>query len=128
MNRTEEKKKNKIKRAILFSLGLLFLFLASLGVFLPLLPTTPFLLLSTACFIRSSQKMYDYVTNHRVFGTYITNYEKGVMNRKDKRRTLIILWAGIGLSIYFVDRLFVRIILGLIALGVTIHLNMLKSV
>lgn len=72
--------------------------------------------------------MYDYVTHHKIFGRYIRNYEKGVMEKKDKYRTLAILWIGIIFSAFVIDKIMVKVILLAIAVGVTIHLNSLKAV
>ena len=116
------------RRTIFFIGGTISLVLGMIGLFLPLLPTTPFILLSAACFLRSSRKMYDYVTYHKIFGRYIRNYEKGVMEKKDKYRTLAILWIGIIFSAFVIDKIMVKVILLAIAVGVTIHLNSLKAV
>ncbi|MCS6985175.1 MAG: YbaN family protein [Leptospiraceae bacterium] len=62
---------NPLTRAILLMIGTISLILGILGIFLPLLPTTPFLLLSAACYARSSRHLYTYLLNHRVFGPYI---------------------------------------------------------
>ena len=128
MDNTIETKKTRVKKILLIIGGTVSLGLGILGIFLPLLPTTPFLLLSAACYLRSSRKMYVYVTEHKVFGKYIKNYEKGVMEKKDKYRTLILLWIGILFSAWMIDKNIMRVVLILIAIGVTIHLNCLKSV
>ena len=124
----KESRKVRVKRALFFIGGTISLVLGMSGLFLPLLPTTPFILLSAACFLRSSRKMYDYVTHHKIFGRYIRNYEKGVMEKKDKYRTLAILWIGIIFSAFVIDKIMVKVILLAIAVGVTIHLNSLKAV
>jgi uncharacterized membrane protein YbaN (DUF454 family) len=66
-------------------LGLITLALALLGVFLPLLPTVPFLLLSAFFFARSSEKLHSWLINHPTFGTMIKEWhEKGAINQKAK--------------------------------------------
>lgn len=128
MEEIRESSKTKAKRVFFFILGTLSLILGIIGVFLPLLPTTPFILLSAACYLRSSRKMYEYVTQHELFGEYIRNYEKGVMKKSDRFRTLIILWIGVILSSIIIAKTIVAIILFLIAIGVTIHLSLLKGI
>ena len=56
------------------ALGTLFLLLGIAGVFLPILPTTPFLLLATACYARSSRRFYNWLMNHPVFGSLIVEW------------------------------------------------------
>lgn len=63
-------------KIILAFLGLLSLGLGILGIFLPVLPTTPLLLLAAALFLRSSQPLYDWLMNHPKLGPYITNFMK----------------------------------------------------
>ncbi len=102
--------------------------LGTIGVFLPLLPTTPFLLLSAACFIRSSEKLYNWLINHKLFGKYIENYIKyRAVSIKLKACTIALLWATVSISILSIDITWVRILLVIIALGVTTHLLMLKT-
>lgn len=117
-----------MKKAFYLLVGGISLGLGILGLFLPILPTTPFLLLASACFLKGSQKAHDWLHGHRVFGRYLRNYEKGIIDYKDRRNTLIVLYIGIFISILLVRKLIVAIILILIALGVTIHLMSLEGV
>ena len=104
--------------------GTSFLALGIVGIFLPLLPTTPFLLLAAACYARGSKRFYDWLLNNRWFGTYIRNYREGKgIPLKVKALTLALLWGTIIYSAFFVvDELYWRIILLVIAVGVTIHI------
>jgi hypothetical protein len=88
------------------------------------LPTTPFFLLAVACYARSSRRFYDWMLNNRLFGSYIRNYREGkVIPLKLKVLTLALLWGTITYSAFFVvDELYWRIILLVIAVGVTIHI------
>lgn len=70
----EKYNSNKVTRAILALLGLVSLGLGILGVFLPVLPTTPLLLLAAALFLRSNRKLYDWLMNHPRLGKYISNF------------------------------------------------------
>jgi uncharacterized membrane protein YbaN (DUF454 family) len=111
------------KRILLIIAGTLFLGLGILGILLPLLPTTPFLLLAAACYVRSSQRLYDWLLNNNWFGEYFRNYLQGKgVPLKIKLLTITLLWITIGFSVAFVVESFpVRIILILIAVGVSLH-------
>lgn len=108
--------------------GHISLFLACLGLFFPLLPTTPFLLLSAFCYLKGSPLMYKWLLNHKLFGEYLRNYEKKQINRIHRRNTLIVLYLGVGLSMFLINKPIVYFILPLIAIGVTLHLMSLKGV
>jgi uncharacterized membrane protein YbaN (DUF454 family) len=103
--------------------GNFFVALGILGIFFPLLPTTPFLLLAAACYFRSSEKFYNRLMNNKWLGNYIKNYrEKKSIPLKVKVLSLSFLWLTIGYSVFFVVNIFLlRVILILIAIGVTIH-------
>ncbi len=94
-----------------------------IGVVMPLVPTTPFLLLSVWCYARSSEKLFYWLIYHRVFGEYIRNYrDKKGIPMKVKVWVLILLWATISFSaFYVVDIIWVRVLLMIIAIGVTTH-------
>ena len=117
------------KNHILILAGTFFVILGFLGIFLPVLPTTPFLLLAAACYFRSSDRFYRWLINNRILGAYIRNYFEGRgMSRKSKVITLVLLWITIGLTIIFgIQNIVIRIILVAIALGVTIHISRLKT-
>ena len=103
--------------------------LGTLGIVLPLLPTTPFLLLAAYCYAKSSERFYTWLITNRYFGEYIRNYrEKNGVPMKIKVYTLILLWATICFSaFYVVSLIWVRIILMVIATGVTIHVLSIKT-
>ncbi len=90
------------QRALFFCMGSLFVGLATLGVVLPLLPTTPFLLLAAACYARSSQRFYDWLLANRVFGPTIRQWQE---NRCVPLRTKVVaitlLAITLGSSIVF---------------------------
>ena len=114
---------------MLIAAGSLFVGLAILGIFLPLLPTTPFLLLAAACYARSSRRFYNWLLNNRWFGNYIKNYreKKGVPLRV-KLLSISLLWITILFSVAFVVDIFlVRIILILIAVSVTVHILRIRT-
>lgn len=120
--------KVNIIKSILIAIGSLSLFLGVIGIFLPLLPTTPFLLLSAACYAKGSDKFYHWLIHHKYLGEYIKNYrEKRGIPFKTKVIALILLWSSISYSIYIVDKSFVRIILVITVISVTKHLLSLKT-
>lgn len=97
--------------------------LAILGVFLPLLPTTPFLLLASACFARGSTRLHTWLINNRLFGEYLRNYEQGRgIPLRAKVVALAMLWASIGYSALAVGSAALVALLVSIAVGVTIYL------
>ncbi len=116
--------RKKFVKWLLVTAGFLFVALGAVGVFLPLLPTTPFLLLAAACFARSSERFYRWLLGNRWFGAYVRDYREGRgVPVRVKIFTLALMWGAILLSVAFaVSNLFVRIILVVIAAGVTLHI------
>jgi uncharacterized membrane protein YbaN (DUF454 family) len=97
--------------------------LAILGVFLPLLPTTPFLLLASACFARGSTRLHGWLINNKLFGAYLRNYEQGRgIPLRGKVVALVLLWASIGYSAYSAGSTTLIALLASIAVTVTIYL------
>lgn len=115
---------NNTKRIIYIVLGSFFLILGAIGIFVPLLPTTPFWLLTCWFYIRSSEKLYNKAMGNRYFGSYIKAYlvDKAIPLRS-KFISIGVMWTSILLTIFFlVDHLWVRILLLLITISVTIHI------
>jgi uncharacterized protein len=125
----DHRAKKPLVRALLIGAGLLSVGLGVLGIFLPLLPTTPFLLLAAACFIRSSSRLHHWLITHPWFGDYIYYYQRyRAISLRVKITSLALLWLTIGYSvIYAIQSWGVRALLVLIALGVTTHLLRLKT-
>ena len=120
---------SNLGRWVLIITGSFFTGLAILGIFLPLLPTIPFLLLAAACYIRSSERFYNWLINNKWLGNYIKNYLEGKgVSLKVKVLSISLLWITVGYSIIFVVNIFpIRVILILIAIGVTIHLLFIRT-
>ena len=120
---------NTLIKTILITAGIFCVGLGITGIFLPVLPTTPFLLLAAALFIRSSKRLYNWLLNNRLFGKYIRDYlEKNGLPLKIKISAISLLWITIGCSVVFVVQiLLVRIILILIAIGVTTHILSIRT-
>lgn len=90
------------KRIGYIVLGWVCVILAILGVFLPLLPTTPFLLLAAFCFSRSSKRFHEWLINHPWFGDYIRNFQEGRgMTMRSKIWSISLIWLSIGSSAFF---------------------------
>ena len=120
------KSKQSISKPIqilLITLGTFFVGVGIAGIFIPVLPTTPFLLLSAALYAKSSTRFYNWLINNRIFGQYIKNYREGKgIPLRLKIITITLLWITIGCSaIFAVYILWVRIMLVIIAAGVTVH-------
>ena len=120
----ESRRSSPWRRRALLIAGLLCAGLGIVGILLPVLPTTPFLLLAATCFAKSSQRFHDWLLNNRFLGAYIRNYrDHSGIPLGTKLFALAALWLTIGYStIFVIDRLWVQIILLLIACSVTIHL------
>lgn len=118
-----------IKKILLITCGTLSVALGVLGMFFPVLPTTPFLLLAAFCYARSSERFYHWLITNPLFGEYIKNYREGKgMPLKQKIITLTFLWITMGYAVLFVVPLWwVKLILLGIAAGVTTHLVRLKT-
>lgn len=116
-------------RVFLIVLGAVTLALGAVGILLPILPTTPFLLVSAWSWLRSSDKLYRWLIRHRVLGTYIRNYliHKAV-TRKARRLAIGFLWFGLGVSFWLVDSIHVRIVLIVVGVAVSIHLLTLRTI
>ena len=109
--------------------GTFFLAVGVIGIFLPVLPTTPFLLLSAACYFKGSRRMHDWLLNNKWFGSYLRNYREGKgVSVKVKAISILSLWATIGYSAFYViDILIVRIVLLVVAIAVTLHIASLPN-
>lgn len=117
-----------IKKYVYIMGGSLSLILGIVGIFIPVLPTTPFLLLASFCYLRSSERMYQWLMNHKIFGAYIYSYlTYKAIPKKTKVGTMIFLWSTLIVSIIMVPSLHIRIFLLAVGLGVTAHLMLLKT-
>ncbi len=109
---------NSAKKAVLVAAGSLCLGLAVLGIFLPLLPTTPFLLLASACYVRSSERLHGWLMGNRMLGGYIRNFrERRGIPLRARVTTVVLLWLPLLYSIYRLDLLWLELIL--VLMGVT---------
>jgi uncharacterized membrane protein YbaN (DUF454 family) len=108
--------------------GMLALALGIAGLFLPLVPTTPFLLLASACFMRGSERMHRWLLGNRVFGKAIRDYEeKRAVPRRAKIAGIFVLWASMSISIYLMPPVWLKLMLVAIGAAVTIYLWRLRT-
>lgn len=114
---------------VLIFAGTVFVGLGVLGIFLPLMPTTVFLLLAAYCYSRSSEKFHTWLLRNRLFGKYLSNYKAGKgISMRQKVTTTLFLWASIGFSIWMIGGGFwLSLLLVLIAAAITLHLVLLKT-
>ena len=113
-----------LMKYILAFIGTVSLVLGVIGIFLPVLPTTPFLLLSAALYLRSSRRLYNWLLSHRHLGPYIKNfYEKRAIPLRVKIVSVSLLWITLLYCAFFVASvLWMRILFIAIATGVTVHI------
>ena len=118
-----------MKQAIYLIIGTVALALGAVGLFLPVLPTTPFVILAAACYLRSSKRMHAWILQSRLFGETIESFQAGRgLKRATKIRALVLMWATISISaFFFVDQLIFRGAMFLVAAGVTVYLLRLPT-
>ncbi len=117
-----------MKNTILLIIGLISVILGAIGVFVPVLPTTPFVLLAGGCFSISSPRLSAWLKKSKFFGSYIENYENNTGIPKEvKIKAIITLWAGIILSMFLIQNIILNSILLIIAVCVSIYLGRMKT-
>lgn len=122
-------KRETVKRNLLITAGFACLLLGAVGIFVPVLPTTPFLLLAAGLFLRSSSRLYLWITHHRIFGTFIRNYRRfHAVPLRSKVIALVLLWLTICYSLIWVaDAWWLRGLLFLVASAVSVHILRMKT-
>jgi len=118
-----------LTKGILLVQETFFVVVGFIGIFVPLLPTTPFLLLAAACYAKSSDRFYNWLLNNRIFGSYIRNYREGKgISLKAKVYSISLLALTISYSVIFVVHDIIgKTILILIFAGVALHLYSIKT-
>jgi len=115
------------RKLLLIIAGTLAVTLGTIGVFVPLLPTTPFLLIASYCFVRSSKKLHNLLMNHPLFGKYLQHYIKyRAVTKFTKIISISTLWIMIAISVVMIEYLYARIVLVIVLICVITHLGMLK--
>ena len=117
-----------LKKKLYITFGFLAVALAIVGVFIPGLPTVPFLLVALFCFERSSKKYHDMIMNNKYFGPVLQDYYSGKgLTLSVKIKAILFLCCGMIFSIYKIQNLHARIALAIVWLGVAIHIILLKT-
>ena len=120
--------KRPFRRGALIVCGTLSLGRGRLGIFVPLLPTTCFLLIAAWCYARSSSRLYDRLMRARWIGPYLRRYrDERAIPTHVKTASVVMMWITIGYSAYVFPNLLVRIALLLTAVAVSWHLYKLPS-
>ncbi|MCL0034999.1 YbaN family protein [Dehalococcoidia bacterium] len=121
--------RSRILRTCLMAAGIFFVALGTVGIFLPLLPTVKFFLLSAICFARSSERFHHWLLSNRWFGSHIKNYYEGrgiSLRQKITVLSLKVLAAGY-LGIFVLDHIVWRMILVLVVIGISIYILRLPT-
>jgi hypothetical protein len=109
-------------------MGSIFVGLGALGIVIPILPTTPFLLLASACYLRGSEQLHKKLLSHPVFGRMLADYiQHRAVSKKNRRNALVFLWASLLISILVSSKPLLLILLPLIGIAVSIHLLSLRT-
>lgn len=107
--------KNKLIRFLWIILGSIFVAIGYIGIFIPGLPTTIFLIIAAACYVRSSKKLYNWLINNKLFGKYIRDYYEGKgmpFKAKVSAISMIIIFCGFAV-IFAIEPLWVDVIVAL---------------
>jgi uncharacterized membrane protein YbaN (DUF454 family) len=117
---------SRLMRALLIGCGTLCVGLGILGIFLPLMPTTVFLLLAAACYARSSERFHRRLVEHPWLGAYLRR--RAGMTARQKTVTLVVLWLSLAATMIWSARApWLRVLLGGIGVGVTLHVARLPA-
>jgi len=124
----KERQRKSVKHVILSSVAFLSLALGLIGIFLPVLPTTPFVLLAAGAFSVSDPKRAKKLEQSKIFGSYLRHWRthQGIP-LKTKIRAILFLWGGLILSMIIVQETILTIVLTIIGLIVTLHLILIKT-
>ena len=117
-----------MKKTLYNIAGTVALLLGIVGIFLPLLPTTPFLLLASACYMRGSDRMHHWLMNQRHLGLYLRSYQQGRgIPLRAKITALALMWTSLTVSMWFVPLPWVRALLLIPGIAVTIYLLRMRT-
>ena len=117
-----------LRRGFLITAGTLSAGVGIAGVFVPLLPTTPFLLVAAACYVRSSKRLYRWLLTNRVTSSYIADYRAGKgIPAGTKAVSICVLWITLAVSAFMVQVWWIWLILGAVAVGVPLFILSLPT-
>lgn len=128
LRREVHESRSQLAKTLYLVAGMACVGLGVLGILLPVVPTTPFLLLAAACYARSSERFYVWLLTNRIFGSYIRDWrDNRGLSVPVKLWVIAVLATTMGLSIYFVPLVPVRILLALTGLGVSVYILRLPT-
>jgi uncharacterized membrane protein YbaN (DUF454 family) len=127
--RDDSRVSGKMIRGVYIVVGTIALIIGAIGLFLPVIPTTPLVILAAACYYRGSDRLHNWILSSRWFGETIKNYQEGRgLTRNTKVRAISMMWVMILVSAwFFVSNLFVRVAIICVAIGVTVYLVRLPT-
>ena len=110
-------------KVIYLSLGFVSLGLGILGIPLPILPTTPFLLLAIACFARSSKRFEKWLYNTKLYQTYVADFRETKSIAKERKKWILLqIYILMGISIFLAQIIWVKLALGALTIFITYYL------
>lgn len=117
-----------MKNAVLIILGFLALLIGGIGALIPIMPTTPFVLLAAACFAGGSPRLHKKLKETKYFGEFVQNYEcKTGISKSVKAKAVIFLWLTLCISAFIFHKPIVILILFIVGLAVTLHILLIKT-
>lgn len=120
---------NPLLKILLIVCGFIMIALGALGIIIPGLPTTPFMILAAFCFMKSSHRMYKWVTTNKLFGNKVKRFiDNRAIPISGKIFSISAMWIMITISIiFFVDNIWLYILLPTLGIGGTIFLLTIKT-
>ena len=125
---TLNQNKLKLKKLVLTVTAFVSLLLGIVGVVIPIMPTTPFILLAAICLTAGNNKIAQSLRRSPFFGSYIENFHtKQGVSKALKVFSIIFVWTGLAVSALITKTLWISIVLAAVGVGVTIHLLLIKT-
>jgi uncharacterized membrane protein YbaN (DUF454 family) len=116
------------RRAVYNAVGFVCVVMGAIGVFVPVWPTTGFVIVASILFARANPRMYTWLLANRLLGPYLENWHnKTGITMAFKLRTCAILWVGLGVSMYFVSATWLYVLLAAVGVGVTWHVFAIRT-
>lgn len=123
-----QRPENRVIKTLYNIAGTIALLLGILGIFLPVLPTTPFLLLASACYMRGSDRMHRWLMNQRHLGPYIRNFTSGRgIPLRAKIAAVALMWTSLSVTMWIVPLTWVRVLLVISGVAVTVYLYRMRT-
>ncbi|MGD2201612.1 MAG: YbaN family protein [Candidatus Bathyarchaeota archaeon] len=116
----------KMKKAFFIILGTIAMVIGFIGLFLPVIPTTPLVILAAACYYRSSDRLHNWILRSKWFGDTVENYQAGKgLTKNNKIKAIVLMWAMITISVvFFVENFLIQLIL--LGIAITVSLYIIK--